>query len=174
MAPPAKKASPGGDATPGGTASPAEQARVAWQALPPRDRVELTKAATKGQRGINRADAAYMLWFATNELRRGPWPAMRIALIVVVALLVNQALVMGISVADAGGFLGWIGLIPVVLLIPFTSWTLRRPKLERSARLNAALLAGREFDSPPDPEASERLFALALKEGWLRGTRPQR
>jgi hypothetical protein len=149
-----------------------DDARDGWKGLPPAERNNLIRAAGRGERGINRRDAAYMLWWSSNELRRGPWPALRVAAIVVAGVLVTQAMTLGADFDDLEGFFQWVGLLPVVLLIPMVSWTLRRPKLQRAAQLNAAVLAGKPFEGPPDPEDAERLLARARKEGWFRGTRP--
>lgn len=145
----------------------------AWKALPRQDRTELASACTRGLRGVNRYDAALMLWWSRRQVRQGPWAVLRFALFVVAVVLVVHVVTSG-GVRSLSTVLETNPILPVLPLIPLASWVFRRPKLQQAITLNAAVLAGRQFDGPPDPEEAERLLALARKEGWFRGTRPQR
>ena len=156
------------------SSQPAEEYATAWKALPRRDRSRLSSAAVRGIRSVNRTDAALTLWWTQRELRRGPWPSLILAGIVIVGLLVYSFVRSGQLPATPSAFFEAVPLLPVIVLLPITTHRSRKPRLRHSAQLNAAVLAGRKFDGPPDPEEAERLLALARKEGWLRGMRPER
>lgn len=147
---------------------------VAWKALPRQDRIALTSAALKGSRAVNRWDAAITLWWVQRELRYGVRNALIVAVGIVVGLLIFAWVVDGVAPTSFGNVLRAVPLLPVFLLIPLAASSLRRPKLRIAAQQNAAVLAGKTFDGPPDPEEAERLLRRARKEGWFRGTRPQR
>lgn len=153
--------------------------RTLWSTLPSSERRLLAREARQGIRGRSRQDAALLLWFAREELRKG-W---RTALAGIAGTLLGTAIaVVGASmlegddlglVWDEVGRSGVLGFWPL-LLFPLVLWWQRRPKLKRTAQLNAAVLAGEELTGPPDPEEAERLLAVIRKEGWLRGMRPER
>lgn len=127
--------------------------------------------AARGLRGRNRKDAAFMLWWATQELKRGPRPGLTVAGAIIAAVIFTQ-LANGAAPSEIIGSIG-SSAIPIILLIPLATWFFRRPKLQRSIQLNAGVLEGRTFEGPPDPEEAERILARAKREGWLRGTRPE-
>jgi hypothetical protein len=147
---------------------------AAWKALPRRERADLTQAALKGQRSVNRWDAAITLWWVQRELRYGVRNALLTAVAVVAVLLVLAWVVDGVPPTSFGNVLRAVPLLPVFLLIPIATTGMRRPRLRIAAQLNASVLAGKTFDGPPDPEEAERLLRRARKEGWFRGTRPER
>lgn len=152
---------------------PVDDYAAAWKALPRRERMELSSAAVRGIRSRNRWDAALTLWWTQRELRRGPWPALIFAVIVIVGLLVYSFVRTGQLPVTPSAFFEAVPMLPVLVLLPMLTHRSRKPRLRHSAQLNAALLAGKKFDGPPDPEEAERLLARARKEGWFRGTRPE-
>lgn len=151
--------------------SVAAEYEAAWKALPRHDRGELVRAATRGHRAVNRWDAALMLWWTQKQLSKSAWSGMWLGLAIAATVIGWYWIVEGF---DVRGLLAANPLLPVFLLIPWSGSRTRKIKLRHSARLNAAVLAGRSFDGPPDPEEAERLLARARIEGWFRGTRPQR
>ena len=146
---------------------------VAWKSLSRQDRTFLVRAAMGGHRSINKWDAAITLWWTQRELRIGLWRDLGLALVIVAGLIMFAWARTGQAPAGLGDIFNASPLLPVFLLIPIASSASRRPRLRRSAQLNAAVLAGQTFEGPPDPDEAERLLALARKEGWFRGTRPQ-
>lgn len=155
------------------TPDPGNDYSVAWKLLPRRDRALLTQAAMRGHRSVNKWDAAITLWWAQRELRIGLWRDLAVAGVIVLGLIVFAWARTGQAPTSLGDIFTASPLLPVFLLIPIASSASRRPRLRRSAQLNAAVLAGKSFQGPPDPQEAERLLALARKEGWFRGTRPQ-
>jgi hypothetical protein len=149
-----------------------EAFKAAWQSLSREDRATLASDAARGLRGRNRKDAAFMLWWATHELKRGPRPGLTVAAAIAVGIIWAQ-MAGGASLGEAVGGIGSTA-IPIILLIPLATWHFRRPKLHRSLQLNAAVPTGKSFEGPPDPEEAERILARAKREGWLRGTRSDR
>lgn len=147
--------------------------KAAWKALPRRDRMELTQAALKGHRSVNRWDAAVTLWWSQRELRYGLRNSLLVAAGVAVGLSVLSWVLTGVPPTSIFAIFQSNPMLPVFLLIPFASAGLRRPRLRVSAQVNAAVLAGKTFDAPPDPEEAERLLARARKQGWFRGPRPE-
>lgn len=145
--------------------------KAAWQSLSRENRAALASDAARGLRGRNRQDAAFMLWWATQELKRGARPGLVVAGAICAAILLAQ-ISAGASPLEALRGIG-SSAIPIILLIPLATWFFRRPKLQRTIQLNAAVLSGKTFDGPPDPEEAARILALAKREGWLRGTRPE-
>ena len=146
---------------------------AAWKARPWGERTELRVAAMKGQRARNREDAALSLWWIQDELRSGLRSTLLWTIATVVALFL---LVWALSGGEPPGItevLRWNPFLPLFVLVPFWSTFRRRPRLRAAAQLNAAVLAGETFNSPPDPEEAERLLRRARKEGWFRGTRPE-
>lgn len=153
-------------------AAPDEGLKPEWRSLSRSDRATLASDAARGLRGRNNKDAALMLWWATKELRRGPRTALWTAA-AIVATIIGLQLVTGRDLAEVARSLV-SSISPIILLIPLATWVFRRPKLQRSVQLNAAVLSGKTFDGPPDPEEAERILARVKREGWLRGTRPER
>ena len=146
---------------------------VAWKALPRADRALLVRAAMGGHRAINRWDAAITLWWTQRELRYGHWRDLIVSVFIGIAVTGFAWARSGEVPTSIGDVFAASPLLPLFVLIPLASQATRRPRLRRSAQLNAAVLAGRSFDGPPDPEEAERLLAQAKREGWFRGTRPQ-
>lgn len=157
-----------------GEAPPIDDYAAAWKALPRRERNELASAAVRGVRSRNRWDAAITLWWTQRELRRGGWPSLAFAGAVIIGLVVFSIVRTGQWPTSFGAFFETVPLLPVLILLPILTARSRKPKLRYSAQLNAAVLAGKKFDGPPDPEEAERLLVRARKEGWFRGTRPER
>ena len=145
--------------------------KAAWQSLSRENRATLASDAARGLRGRNRKDAAFMLWWATEELKRGARPGLVVAGAIAATILFAQ-ISAGATPLEALRGVG-SSAIPIIMLIPLATWFFRRPKLQRSVQLNAAVLSGKTFDGPPDPEEAARILALAKREGWLRGTRPE-
>ena len=146
---------------------------VAWKSLPRQDRALLTRAAMGGHRSINKWDAAITLWWTQRELRFGMWRDVSLAVGIALGLALYAWGRTGDLPTTVNDMISVSPLFPIIILIPIAASSFRRPRLKRSAQLNAAVLAGKVFEGPPDPEEAERLLALARKEGWFRGTRPQ-
>lgn len=138
-----------------------------WQALPRSERAQLSKAVSRGSRGTTRPHAALMLWWAGEQLRRGPWPALGWGALLAVGIVVLELVVYRVPV---GELLQGAPLLPLLVLIPPAAWTLRRPKLQQAAALNAALLAGHPIEGVPGAEEINRILAGARKERWFRAT----
>ena len=147
--------------------------KAAWKALPRSERTELTRAALKGHRAVNRWDAAVTLWWTQQELRYGLRNSLAVGVGAAVGVTLVSWVLTGSPPAGIAEIFQANPMLPVFFLIPFASASLRRPRLRVSAQFNAAVLAGKKFDGPPDPEEAERLLARARKEGWFRGTRPE-
>jgi hypothetical protein len=142
--------------------------KAAWESLPRADRARLASNAARGMRGTTRKAAAFMLWWASQELRRGPRNGFRLAG-AMVALLILVQFAGGASFTEiiAGAS---TSLIPVILLVPLATWLFRRPKLQRAIQLNAGKLSGKTYTAPPPPDDVERLLARAQRKGWLGET----
>ena len=146
---------------------------VAWKSLPRNDRALLVQAAMRGHRCVTKWDAAITLWWTQRELRVGLWRDLGLAGILVAGLIAFAWARTGQAPSSLADIFNASPLLPVFLLIPIAASSMRRPRLRRSAQLNAAVLAGKSFEGPPDAEEAERLLALARRKGWFRGTRPQ-
>jgi hypothetical protein len=147
---------------------------AAWKALTRRERLELTAAAMRGLRPANRWDAAITLWWTQRELRYGLRNSLLgVGILAVVLVLLEWALT-GTPPTNPGEMLRRNPMLPVFFLIPIAAGTVRRPKLRRSAQVNAAALTGKQVDSPPDAEETERLLTRARKQGWFKAARPKR
>ena len=153
-------------------AQPSDEYMEAWKALSGRDRMEVTQAALRGQPAANRWDAAITLWWTQRELRNGVRNSLIGVGVLVVVLVILEWVLTGEPPTNPRTLVERNPLLPVFFLIPIASGSLRRPKLRRSAQINAGVLAGRKFDEPPDAEEAQRLLYRARKEGWFRGTRP--
>ena len=158
------------------TARPADPVQAeyaaAWRGLPRPDRGELTQAALRGQRAVNPWDAAITLWWTQRELQTGLKSALVVAVSVVLVLIGYMWVTTGDPPTTLRALFTASPVLPVFLVIPFLTQSVRRPRLRRAAQLNAQLLAGKTFSGPPDPEEAQRLLNRARKEGWFRGTRP--
>ena len=150
--------------------------RATWKTLPGWQRRELFWAASAGTRGMDRREAALLLWYAREHqrhwLRTAAGQAGGFALGGVLLALV-------ISYVDPATDLAFFRTYtltgaPTMLLLHLGMAIYRRPRLRRTEQLNAAMLAGHEFTGPPDPDEAERLLNLIRKEGWLRGMRAER
>ena len=146
---------------------------VAWKSLPRQERTLLVQAAMRGHRSVNKWDAAITLWWTQRELRVGLRRDLGLAAILVAGLIAFAWARTGQAPTSLADIFIASPLLPVFLLIPIAASSMRRPRLRRSAQLNAAALAGTSLQGPPDAEEAERLLALARKKGWFRGPRPQ-
>lgn len=145
--------------------------RTVWRSLPYAERAALSRAVSRGRQGRSRRDAALMLWWAGDQLRRGPWTAMRVAAVTLGVVLAAQMLFSSVALTGPESLLG-SPLLPVLLLVPFATWTVRRPRLQQAARLNASVLDPKRGDDDiPDPAEIERLLAKTVRDPWYRKLR---
>lgn len=136
----------------------------AWRGLPRSSRTELTVGARRGSRPADKTDAALSLWWATHQLRRGPWPVFALAAAVVVISLAVDLTVNGFAWERVYGN----PVLGIVLLIPFATWPSQRQRLARAVRISAAVLLGKTSVGPQSDEEIERLLRKAVKQGVLR------
>lgn len=144
-----------------------EDYRTLWRSLPRGQRGRLSSNASRGLQGRTPRDAALTLWWADRQLRRGPWPALGVAAAVVVVLLLLQVVAFGVALTDPASA-ARSPIVPIVLLIPVASWSIRRARFTDAARLNAGVLAGRKLAEAPDRQEAHRLLDRARGKSWFR------
>jgi hypothetical protein len=144
--------------------------RAVWEGLDRRERRALEGAAMRGYRGKTKGDSALMLWWARNELRKGPWPALRVALLVTVVVIAINAVVARERFVEDLRTLAWSPLI-LLPLIAIAAWTPRRRRLRQAVQNNLSALAGRTLQETPTDEEVERWLQRSTKHAQKRPKR---